>query len=500
MTRYIQKLLFVLLTFFSQQLYSQLYPVQAVPTVLSPYSSKLSDYSNALANRINLQLITTDLLVQNRPAQLHLKIQGNGITAQSAGVLSGIHPVYLSGGEILSLTSAELAGYFRYQNLQGLTTTRYSEPLPDGVYTICFQVYDLMTRKWLSQNSCATIYLMLNDPPQLNLPSNLEQIPSSDFPNIVFSWTPRHINAVNVSYDFELKEILNNGLEPAFAFEVSPLLYKEEGLRTSTLLYDISKPVLIPGKTYAWRVKAISTSGIAENSVFKNNGYSQIYSFKYTTNCTPPRYLLSEQQSSSIVKLMWQGETSHRKYHIQYRKANVEKAEWFEVFTINTQTILQDLEAGFTYEFRVGASCESEQYGIPQSYVYSGIQTFTLEKDEKGTTSYNCGIVPNIKLTNRQPLGAMVENETFMAGDFPVKVLEVSGGNGTFSGKGYIQVPYLFDTRIDVVFDNVHINKDYQLIDGVVETTYDPNWGNVDYINDLIEVNQQSETVNFPID
>lgn len=486
MSRYIQKIVLLLLLFISQFTYSQIYPVQAVPVVLSPYSSKLSDYSNPMVNRINLQLITTDLLVTNRPALLFVKIQGNGITAQSAPVLSGINPIYLNGGEILSLTSADIAGYFRFQNLQGLTTTRYSDPLPDGVYTICFQVYDLMTKKWLSQNSCATVYLMLNDPPQLNLPSNNEQIPSTDFPNIVFSWTPRHLNATNVSYEFELKEILNTSLDPAFAFEVSPLLLKEENLRTSTLLYDVSKPTLIPGKTYAWRVKAVSTNGLAENAVFKNNGYSQVFSFKYTANCSAPRFLLSEQQSRSGVKLMWQGENSHKKYHVQYRKANVENAEWFEVHTINTQTLLQGLEAGFTYEFRVGASCEMEQYGTPQSFVYSGIQTFTINKEENAT-SYNCGIVPKIEITNQQPLGAMVVHETFMAGDFPVKVLDVTGSNGIFSGSGYIQVPYLFDTRIGVEFNNVRINSDYQLIDGVVETTYDPDWSNVEDVDEFID-------------
>ncbi|RRJ86917.1 fibronectin type III domain-containing protein [Paenimyroides tangerinum] len=439
-----------------------------------------------MVNRINLQLITTDLLVQNRPAMLQLRIQGNGINAQSAPIVSGIPPIYLNGGEILSLTSADLAGYFRFQNLQGITTTRYSEPLPDGVYTICFQVYDMVTKKWLSQNSCATIYLMLNDPPQLNVPSNNEQIASSDFPNIIFSWTPRHMNATNVSYEFELKEILNTNLDPAFAFEVSPLLHKEEGLRTTTLLYDISKPVLIPGKTYAWRVKAISTNGLAENSVFKNNGYSQIYSFKYASNCIAPRYLLSEQQSISRVKIMWQGENAHRKYHVQYRKAHVDNAEWFETYTVNTQALLQDLEPGFTYEFRVGATCEAEQYGVTSSYIYSGIQTFSIDASENATV-FNCGIVPEIEIANQQPLPDLIINETFMAGDFPVKVLEISGSNGVYSGKGFIEVPYLFFVKIGVEFTSIRINTDYKLIDGVVETTYDPEWGNIIDVTDLVE-------------
>ena len=206
---------------FIQNISAQVYPVQVVPTVLSPYSSKLSDYSNAMVNRINLQLISTDVLMNRREVDLRLKIQGNGITAQSSVILNGARPIYLNGGEILSLSSAELATYFRYDNLQGISTTQYSNPLPDGIYTICFQVFDKLTQKVLSSSGCATIYLMLNDPPILNLPSNKEEIALSDFPNIIFSWTPRQLNATNVSYSFELKEILDPSMDPSFAFEVS---------------------------------------------------------------------------------------------------------------------------------------------------------------------------------------------------------------------------------------------------------------------------------------
>ncbi|UYW01819.1 fibronectin type III domain-containing protein [Flavobacterium agricola] len=499
MTRYIKQIIVLLFVCLCQTLCAQIYPVQAIPTVYSPYSNKISDYSNPLVNRINLQLITTDLAVQNRQVQLFLKIQGNGITAQSTTLLSGTLPIYINGGEINNLSSNELSSYFRFQNLQGLSTTQYSEPLPDGLYTICFQVYDLATRKWLSQNSCATMYLMLNDPPQLNLPANNEQIASTTFPNINFSWTPRHLNATNVSYTFEIKEILNATLDPAFAFETSRLLYKEEDLRTTNLLYDLSKPTLIPGKRYAWRIKAISTNGLAENNVFKNNGYSQINYFTYASTCEAPKYLLSEQQGNNRVKIMWDGINAQQRYHIQYKKANTPNAQWFDTYTVNTQTLLTDLEPGYTYEFRVGATCEPTQYGITQSYTYSGIQTFTINKNEKAT-AYNCGIVPTIEIRNQQPLGAMVINETFMAGDFPVKVLDVQGGNGMFSGSGYIQVPYLADTRIGVTFTNIRINADYQMLDGVVETTYDPNWGNVDFIDDLWDVNQQDIAVNFPIE
>ncbi|RRJ86496.1 hypothetical protein EG240_16060 [Paenimyroides tangerinum] len=183
---------------------------------------------------------------------------------------------------------------------------------------------------------------------------------------------------------------------------------------------------------------------------------------------------------------MWQGENAHRKYHVQYRKAHVDNAEWFETYTVNTQMFLQDLEPGFTYEFRVGATCEAEQYGVTSSYIYSGIQTFSIDASENATV-FNCGIVPEIEISNQQPLTNLIINETFMAGDFSVKVIEISGSNGVYSGKGFIEVPYLFFVKIGVEFTSIRINTDYKLIDGVVETTYDPDWNNVEDVTDLIE-------------
>ena len=482
------------------QAIAQTYPVQVVPVLTPPYSSKIADYANPMANRVQLQVITTDLSVQNRSVQLYVEIKGNGFTAASVPVLSGVSPLRISGGEILRLTNAELAPYFQLRNLQGISSEQYASPLPDGVYTFCFRVRDVLSGRWLSQHQCTVAYLMLNDPPILNIPTDNEQVAVTDFQNIIFSWTPRQINATNVSYTFELREILDPTLDPHFAFEVSRRILKEDDLRMTTFVYDVSKPNLIPGRRYAWRVRAISTGGLAENSVFKNNGYSEVHTFVYAVNCSKPLFLLSEQQGKSRTKLLWQGHTLHQKYHIQYRKKNVEGAQWFETFTRNTQTLIADLEAG-EYEFRVGASCEGERYGITPSYVYSDIQTFKIEKTPNTTEQgYNCGIVPKITITNQKPLNSLVTNEVFTAGDFAVTLLEVSGSNGVFSGKGFIKVPYLNDTKLAVEFENVKINSDYQLTDGVVKTTYDADWKNVQFIENLIGQGKKSNEINVPFE
>ena len=489
--------LFLLTTW---QLIAQTYPVQVVPMLTPPYSSKIADYANPMANRVQLQLITTDLSVQNRSVQLYVEIKGNGLTAASAPVLSGVSPLRINGGEILRLTNAELASYFQLRNLQGITSQQYTSALPDGMYSFCFRVKDVLSNRWLSQSHCAIAYLMLNDPPILNIPTDNEQVAVTDFQNIIFSWTPRQINATNITYSFELREILDPTLDPRFAFEVSRRILKEDDLRMTTFVYDVSKPNLIPGRRYVWRVRAISTGGLAENSVFKNNGYSEVHTFVYAVNCSKPLFLLSEQQGKSRTKLLWQGHTLHQKYHIQYRKKNVEGAQWFETFTRNTQTLIADLEAG-EYEFRVGASCKGERYGITPSYVYSDIQTFKIEKTPNTTEQgYNCGIVPKITITNQKPLNSLVTNEVFTAGDFAVTLLEVSGSNGVFSGKGFIKVPYLNDTKLAVEFENVKINSDYQLTDGVVKTTYDADWKNVQFIENLIGQGKKSNEINVPFE
>jgi len=268
----------------------------------------------------------------------------------------------------------------------------------------------------------------------------------------------------------------------------------------TTFVYDVSKPNLIPGRRYAWRVRAISTGGLAENSVFKNNGYSEVHSFVYAVNCNKPLFLLSQQQSKSRTKLLWQGDTQHQKYHIQYRKKGVANAQWFDTSTRNTQALITNLEAG-EYEFRVGATCETERYDITPSYVYSNIQTFEIEKTQNTTESaYNCGIAPKIAITNKKPLGSLVTNEVFTAGDFSVTILEVSGSNGIFSGKGFVKVPYLNDTKLAVEFENIKINADYQLTDGIVKTIYDSDWKGVQFAENLIGQGEKSKDIDVPFE
>ncbi|MFZ0597593.1 MAG: fibronectin type III domain-containing protein, partial [Flavobacterium sp.] len=380
-------------------------------------------------------------------------------------------------------TNTDIAALFRLENLQGISPAQYANGLPEGMYNFCFEMYDFVTNQKISQKSCASLYLILNDPPLLNTPQKNEQIASTEFPNILFTWTPRQINATNVSYKFELKQLIDPTLDPQFAFQMSPILY-EETLFSTALLYNLSMPILTPGLRYAWRVRAISTTGLSENAVFKNDGYSEIYSFKYTASCAAPTFLLSEAQNSKSVKITWEGTPEHTRYQVQYKKQDVRNAQWFSTNSLNTQSLITNLEPGVTYQFRVGSSCDPAADGV-QSFTYSGISTFTTPTQTNGVPAYNCGIIPQINIQNKKVLDNLIQSETFTAGDFPVTVLQLEEQHSPYTGIGYIIVPYLADTKIAVEFKNILINTDYQLIGGVVETSYNPDWKNITDVEDF---------------
>lgn len=484
------KLLLLSCMLFGILTFSQQSSVQVTTQFYPPYSLKLSDYATAVDEKLAVQLLLADITEVNRSVRLRMYIEGSGIKIKSLDFPVGETPIFLDGGLPVRLTNLDISYLFRLENLQGIAADAYSKSLPEGLYQFCFEVYDAITNVRLSQKSCTPLYLVQNDPPILNLPVRGEIVTQRDVQNIIFQWTPRHLNATNVEYEFTLKELWDNYADPQAAFQSSAPLYQATTF-SPTLLYGPSEPQLLPNKRYGWQVRAISKTGISENAVFKNNGYSEIFNFIYSADCNVPQFLLSEAQSITKVKVMWQADADQTKFNIQYRKKGVKDAVWFERPVQNIEEVnLYNLQADTWYEFRVGSNCVTNFSGANIQYTYSDISEFKTPK--KGENSaYNCGYVPKIEINNREPLAVMAVNEVFTAGDFPVTVKFVEGQNGSFSGWGFIVVPYLADTRLKVSFNNIKVNTDYQLIDGMVLTTYDPTWGNVTDVQPTIDAFQE---------
>jgi hypothetical protein len=92
----------------------------------------------------------------------------------------------------------------------------------------------------------------------------------------------------------------------------------------------------------------------------------------------------------------------------------------------------------------------------------------------------NCGMIPDIDLSNREPLQELNVGDVFMASDYPVTVTKVTNGsNGVFSGEGWVMLRWILNVRVAVEFENLPINTDKRAIGGEVNFKYNKDWKNV---------------------
>ncbi len=497
----------ILYTLYSLLATAQSFPVQVIPQAAPPAPIYFSDYANAstVNSPLRVQIILNDFTIQSREIRLKTYFQGNGISFQSNDIVVGATPLFLEGGTPLVLTNVELAPYFDFSNITGIAPNVYGQPIPEGAYQFCFEVIDVLTGGRLSNRTCATTVVFQNNPPFLVLPRNKTNVAEANPQNIIFQWTPRSINVTNVEYELSLVEIWDTQIDPQAAFLSSPPVFQTTTAAT-TYVYGPADPLLLSGKKYAWRVQAKAKQGTEEIGLFKNEGYSEIFSFSYATSCELPIEVSHEVKGSTNTNIFWNDfSTDIPEFTVRYRQKNIADAEWFLAKTTTNNLTLWDLKAGTTYEYQLNKNC-----GITQSD-WSIAKEFTTALEFEDESVLDCGVSPDINLTNMEPLANINVGAKFKAGDFPVEITEVSGSNGKFTGKGIVSLPYLENIKVFVEFTNILINTDAELAEGTVVTVYDPTWKNIldvdvviDVAEDIIDeftggdVNIEVE-VNFPI-
>lgn len=476
--------LIVLCTLYSVLSFSQNFPVQVIPQALPPAPIYVSNYADAstVSSPLRVQIILNDFEIANREIRLKTYFTGSGLSFQSNDIVVGASPLFLEGGIPLILTNVELAPYFEFNNITGINASQYGNAIPEGAYQFCVEVYDVLTGSRLSNKSCAVSVVFQNEPPFLVLPRNKINVDETNPQYIVFQWTPRSINVSNVEYELSLVEIWDTQVDPQQAFLSSPPVFQTTTSAT-TYVYGPADPLLLSGKNYAWRIQAKAKQGIEEIGLFKNQGYSEIFSFSYAGACNLPLVINHEVKGSTNANIFWDDfSTEIPEFTIRYRQKNVQDAEWFLGKTTTNDHTIWDLKAGTTYEYQLSKNC-----GITQSdWSYTKEFTTALEFEEESVL--DCGVSPDINLTNMQPLASIGTGATFKAGDFPVKILEVSGANGRFTGKGYVTLPYLKNIKVAVEFTNILINTDTEMAEGSVRTAYDADWGNILDTGDVVDV------------
>ena len=457
------------------------YPVQVNANILPPYSLYLSDYYSGTREKLAVTLINRDQLKPTLNVRLRMIITAPGGLRIQTNDNTYIPPIQVENGIPLRLTRDDLEPYFQPN---ALITSGYLTDgrLPEGMIEFCFQAIEAYTGQVLSTSTCARAFITSQKPPLLSLPQNNESVPFRDPLNLLFQWTPRHQGVAFVEYDVIIKELWDNGMTPQAAFSYSPEIFRET-TRSTSMLYGAMQPPLLPGKRYAWCVRAQAREGMDAINVFQNDGYSEIRTFTLQSDCAAPE-LVKATAERTRLNVSWDPLPQHIGFTVSYRlKDGDTVGEWQEKQTLEPEVQITGLKMAGTYEYRIGSYCVA---GQP---VYSPILSITLPKKDTARLA-QCGFMPEVNLANQEPIKTLNTGDIFMANDYPVTITRISGSDGVFSGEGWTEVPWLADVKLAVQYTSIKINTDKQLIDGYIDAKYDKTEGQIADLDDVFEGGQ----------
>ncbi len=376
MTKHLLVFLFTIISLYAS---AQQYPVQLVSQLNNPTPLNLSLLYSDVNPKVILTLTNRDL--QGAPLKVRLKIIINGpglqlITSNNAV----LPPIVLESGISTTLSAADIASYFSITNLDFNGVINKSEyqstgQLPEGAYSYCFEVWDYYTDKLLSLPYCNYAYCTLSDPPLLNEPFNKSTVLFSDPANIQFNWTSRHSNnpdlmSAGFNYLVSLKELIDTIASPEVAFNYGRIIYTQS-VASTNLQYNVALPAYVhlqSNRTYAWNVQVVPVDA-ALVPALKNRGISEIYSFKYKKDCTPPQYK-SATPNGRLIEIAWEQNSKVKAYDLQYAESSSSIWHHKSIDDGSTQITLDDIELGKVYKYNVGTVCDNTiEYGSDDHFV-----------------------------------------------------------------------------------------------------------------------------------
>jgi hypothetical protein len=472
--RSIQIAVGILLCIICQPLAAQQYPVRVQVQILQPVPAQLSNLYNGSQARMIVTLLNTDLQKPTLNVRLRLNIRGTTVALRNRDY--GSYPLLqLDAGLPVQLSLNDLAPYFNLDNMEisGIPPSQLQQSgkLPDGFYTFCVDVVEVSSGQLISNDkqSCSPpVWIATSDPPFLNLPRKGEAVAFREPLNIVFNWTPRHLGSPNAAflteYEFTMVELWDTTILPEAAFGTMPPLY-QTNTNATTLLYGPAEPPLLPGKRYGWRIRAIAKQGVDEFDIFTNHGYSEIFYFGLQEDCQPPQQVAATVANGEAT-ITWAPQPKMFEYLVEYREQDNNNAQWFNVKSNDPQAVIRDAIPGHKYEYRVGGSCSLGSKTLGELHAFE-----MPAKDAVDNGS--CGLLSDIKLANSTALKTLKPDDQITAGDFPVRFLTLKNSGDSYTGTGYITIPFLGYNRVKVKFDNIQVNTDRQLMKGMLMTTFD---------------------------
>ncbi|WP_291856133.1 hypothetical protein [Marinilabilia sp.] len=307
--------IFLLMLSFSVTTKAQNRPVNVIVQVIPPYSPYFSDYIGN-DGRFNprfsdLIMVTVQNTDMNNSYQIKLipEIQsGNNFNGRISPDFIPERPLYLEPGEVRVLNLSDLTAVnsnlsYGHINFSGISerTLMQTGVLPEGNYQLCMRAYDYRSSAPLSPTQpqgCSAPFLVIHpDPPVITYPPDGATIAISDPQMLQINWTPPGGGSGMYEYDVRMVELSAFQSDPYNVMNNSNLtFYREQNLLTPALLYDMSKPELEPGKTYALRV----TAKDPDNEVLiKNDGRSEIHVFTVMPDTTSTTQVADDDVSDN---------------------------------------------------------------------------------------------------------------------------------------------------------------------------------------------------------
>ena len=350
----------------------QQYPVHIQPTVSFP-STLLNDYSDP-ANT-NIRVYLADLSKLNYTINIRIALTSGSISYKS---IHGIN-VTLDGGQVYFLNANELSRLFALTDLTIAPAATNNEPnsLPEGIYSLALESFDasLLPNIVIPVSNIRTDFAIFNvvryDPPLLNSPTNKQEFDlQTTNQNIFFNWTPRSISyspSQHIQYRYRMIRVIPVDRNPYDA--VNTTLAGATGnidvnaLDFATFIYSPTDLPLIPGSVYAWQVQAYEMiNGVVSTSRFKNQGFSEVFTFSIKENCAQIT-LAPAVITGNSVSFTWNiGDASsvYNEYEFNYRAVS-SATGWIPISTTQNTITLDNtvLQTGIIYEYNVRARCNN---------------------------------------------------------------------------------------------------------------------------------------------
>jgi TANFOR domain-containing protein len=473
----------IILATLSLQVSGQIFPVQTSTQLVPPYSVYLSDYATPGNEKLRVILLQRDLSQPAYQVRLVMSVELNGRVIMRTSRTFNPSPINLTPGIPTVISGADLFPYLDSRNLDfvGYSREQYerTKALPEGGYQITFTAYDYRRQDVQISNAGSSFYyLSKSEPPLINVPACGTKVPMRTPQQIVFSWLPRNTasptSVADTQYELSLYEVRPQGRNPNDIVASTQPVFKAT-LDLPQYVYSPADPLLLENMQYVWRVRAIDRNG---KDAFRNNGYSEICTFTYTSEGTvfdigTVKNLKAEGQTPTRGRIWWDlGE--YDSYQVGYRKTGNATYEWFparvttkelkEAQKTQGEVKLFDLEPDTEYEARVQAQ-KSGYLGA-----YSEIVKFRTWPVQPS----NCGADeddPSIpEADDDHPLLDGIRGMIIQLDDLEMQLMEVVHlGQGWYKGTGRTRVQFLGNLNFAVKFDRLYIDENRVAGDGRVD-------------------------------